>query len=110
MQQSIINKEVSELQLESQKLQLQQIIEQAYQDAKAAAKSYEAAKVSLKAQKEAFKNAKASYDFGAMTLFDFDLVRSRLVDAESALIRAKYNYVFTTKVLKFYYGEDILSD
>lgn len=105
---SIINKEVSEFQLESQKLQLQQEIEKAFLDSKAAAKTYEAAEVSLEAQKEAFKNAQVSYDYGSMTQFDFDQVRNRLVNAEGAMIRAKYDYVFKTKVLKFYFGESIV--
>lgn len=104
---SKINKEASEFQLESEKLKLRQTIEQAFLDAKAAAKSFEAAKISLEAQKEAFKNAQLSYDYGAMTLFDFDQVRNRLVNAEGAMIRAKYDYVFKAKVLKFYYGESI---
>ncbi|RSC95191.1 TolC family protein [Tenacibaculum singaporense] len=105
---SVINKEVSQLALENQKLQLQQEIESAFLDAKAAAKTYEAAQVSLEAQKEAFKNAQVSYDYGSMTQFDFDQVRNRLVNAEGAMIRAKYDYVFKTKVLKFYYGESIV--
>ncbi|WP_231975176.1 TolC family protein [Tenacibaculum maritimum] len=105
---SIINKKVSEFQLENQKLQLQQQIEKSYLDAKAAAKTYETAQVSLDAQKEAFKNAQESYNYGSMTQFDFDQVRNRLVNAEGAMIRAKYDYVFKTKVLKFYYGESIL--
>jgi len=105
---SIINKEISEYNLESQKLQLQQTIQKVFLDAKAAAKSYEAAKTSLEAQQEAFKNAQERYNFGAMTLFDFDQVRNRLVAAESTLIRSKYDFVFKTKVLKFYYGESIL--
>ncbi len=100
-----VNKELSKIALTNEKLQLQQTIEQAYVDAKAAAKAYDAANVSLEAQQEAFKNARQSYDLGAMTLFDFDLVRNRLVSAESALIRAKYDYVFKTKVLQFYYGD-----
>lgn len=103
-----INKNLSELNLEGQKLQLRQTIEQAFLDAKAAAKSYEAAQKSLEAQKEAFKNAQERYNYGAMTLFDFDQVRNRFVNAESALIRAKYDYVFKTKVLKFYNGESVL--
>lgn len=105
---SIINKEISDIALESQKLQLQQEIEKAYLDAKAAAKTYEAANISLEAQSEAFKNAQVSYNYGSMTQFDFDQVRNRLVNAEGAMIRAKYDYVFKTKVLKFYYGESIL--
>jgi outer membrane protein len=105
---SIINREQSEIALENEKLRLQQTIEQAFLDSKAAAKTFEAAQISLDAQKEAFKNAQASYDYGAMTQFDFDQVRNRLVNAEATLIRAKYDYVFKTKVLKFYFGESIV--
>jgi outer membrane protein len=105
---SVISKKKSEYTLESQKLQLQQTIQKVFLDAKSAAKTYEASKTSLEAQQEAFKNAQERYNFGAMTLFDFDQVRNRLVSAESTLIRSKYDYVFKTKVLKFYYGESIL--
>ena len=106
--QSIINKEVSELNLENTKLTLKQTIEQAFLDVKTALKTFEAAKISLEAQQEAFKNAQERYNFGAMTLFDFDLVRTRFVNAQAAMIRAKYDYVFKTKVLQFYSGELVL--
>jgi len=102
---SIINKQVSQIALENERIQLKQTIEQAFLDVKAALKSYEAAKISLEAQEEAFKNAEESFNYGAMTLFDFDLIRNRLVSAESTLIRAKYDYVFKTKVLEFYAGD-----
>lgn len=105
---SVINKEQTTYALESKKLQLQQEIEKSFLDAKAAAKAFEAAEVSLNAQKEAFKNAQVSYDYGSMTQFDFDQVRNRLVNAEGAMIRSKYDYVFKTKVLKFYFGESIV--
>jgi outer membrane protein len=106
--QSVINKEVFEIRLESEKVALKQTIEQAFLDVKSALKTYETAKISLGAQEEAFKNAQERYNFGAMTQFDFDQVRTRLVNAEAALIRSKYNYVFKTKVLQFYSGELIL--
>lgn len=106
--QQIINKEISETRLENEKLTLQQTIEQAFLDVKTALKTYEASKVSLKAQEEAFKNAQESYNFGAMTQFDFDQVRTRLVNAQAALIRSKYDYVFKTKVLQFYAGDLVL--
>ena len=105
---SIINKDRSELTLESAKLNLQQTIQRAFLDARAALKSYEAAKTSLEAQQEAFKNAQERYKFEAITSFEFDLVRNRLVSAEATLIRSKFDYVFKSKVLKFYYGESIL--
>lgn len=103
VERSIINKKLSELDLENQKLQLEQDIEQALVDAKAAVKTYEAATVSLSFQQEAFKNAQESYNLGATTLFDFDLIRNRLIGAESSVIRAKYDYLFKSKVLEFFY-------
>ncbi len=105
---AIIDKEDSKLNLENAKLSLQQTIQRAFLDAKAALKSYEAARLSLDAQQEAFKNAQQRYTFEAITSFEFDQVRNRLVNAESTLIRAKYDYVFKSKVLKFYYGESVL--
>jgi outer membrane protein len=103
--QAVINKEFSETQLESEKLNLKQTIEKAFLDVKSALKSYEVSNISLEAQKEAFKNAQERYNFGAMTQFDFDQVRTRLVNAEATLISSKYDYVFKTKVLQFYSGD-----
>ncbi|SNR67420.1 TolC family protein [Lutibacter flavus] len=106
----MINYEISKFGLDNAKLQLQQTIQKAFYDAKAAAKAYESAEKSLIAQKEAFKNAQESYNSGVMTSFDFDQVRNRLVNSEGAIIRAKYDYIFKSKVLKFYFGEPIVLD
>ena len=105
---SEINKEIFITRLESEKIQLKQTIEQAFLDVKAAAKSYQAAKISLAAQEEAFKNSQQRYNFGDMTLFDFDQVRTRLVNAKGVMIRSKFDYVFKTKILEFYSGELVL--
>lgn len=103
--QAKINKDLSETRLATEKLNLKQTIEQSFLDVKTALKAYEASKISLQAQEEAFKNAQEMYNFGAMTQFDFDQVRNRVVSAEATLIRSKYDYVFKTKVLQFYAGE-----
>jgi outer membrane protein len=83
-------------------------IERAYADAKATLNQYEASKTSVKAQEESFKNAQDSYDLGVMTSFEFDQVRNRLVNAQSALVNAKYNFLFKSKLLEFYYGIPIV--
>lgn len=102
---SKLRREIAITQLETEKLNLEQTIEQAFLDVKAALKTYEAAKISLEAQSESFKNAQERFDSGAMSLFDYDLVRNRLVAAKSSMIRSKYDYVFKSKVLQFYAGE-----
>ena len=89
-------------------VKLRETIEKAYADAKASLNQYISAQKSLLAQTESFKNAQESYNFGVMTSFDFDQVRFRLVDAQSSLANAKYNFVFKTKLLEYYLGIPIV--
>jgi len=103
-----IYQEQSELQLLDKQIKLRETIEKAYADAKASLNQYVSAQKSLKAQNESFKNAQESYNSGVMTSFDFDQVRNRLVNAQSSLVNAKYNFVFRTKLLEYYYGIPII--
>jgi outer membrane protein len=105
-----INKQQSELQLIDQKIKLREAIERAYADAEAALDQYISAEKSLEAQNESFKNAQESYNSGVMTSFDFDQVRNRLVNAQSSMVNAKYNFVFRTKLLEYYLGIPIVID
>lgn len=105
---AIINQKRTELQLLDRELKLRESIEKAYADAKAALDQFTSSEISLKAQEELFKNAQESYNSGVMTSFDFDQVRNRLVNAQSTMINAKYNFVFRTKLLEYYYGIPIV--
>ena len=42
-----------------------------------------------------------------MNNFELEQARIRLLNAESSLINAKYDFVFKTKVLDFYVGKEI---
>jgi len=103
-----INQQKTELALLDRQIKLRETIEQAYADAKAALNQFVSAEKSLKAQQESFKNAQASYNSGVMTSFDFDQVRNRLVNAQSSMTNAKYNFVFRTKLLEYYLGIPIV--
>jgi len=103
-----INQEKSELFLLDKQIKLRESIERAYADAKASLNQFVSAQVSLNAQEEAFRNAQESYNSGVMTSFDFDQVRNRLVNAQSSMVNAKYNFVFRTKLLEYYYGIPIV--
>ena len=104
---SKIQVENSKLRLEQAKLDLESIIQRAFTDAQAALKTYVAAQKSLASQQLAFDNAKDRYDLGNMNAFDLEQVRIRLINAQSSLINAKYDFVFKTKVLDFYLGKQI---
>ncbi len=103
-----INQEISQVNLNDTKRALRESVERAYINAKATLKAYEAAEKSVKAQEQSFTFAQERYNLGATNSFDFEQVRNRLVNAQSSLVRAKYNYVFRTKLLEFYYGIPIV--
>ena len=104
---SRIQEENAKLGLEQTKLSLESNIQRAFTDAKSAYRAYEAAKASLESQQLAFDNAQERYNIGVMNAFDLEQSRLRLVNAESSLINAKYDFVFKTKVLDFYLGKPI---
>jgi len=99
--------ENSKLSLEQAKLDLESTIQNAYTDAQAALKTYVAAEKSLTSQQLAFDNSLERYNIGALNNFELEQARIRLINAESSLINAKYDFVFKTKVLDFYVGKTI---
>ena len=105
---SRIQVENSKLNLEQVKINLESNVQRAYTDAQAAFKAFEAAKKTLTAQELAFNNAKERYDLGSMTAFDLEQSRIQLINAQSSLINAKYDFVFKTKVLDFYMGKFLM--
>lgn len=104
---SRIFEENAKLDFEQAKLDLESNIQNAYTDAQAALKAFIAAQKSLESQELAFNNAKDRYDLGNMNAFELEQVRIRLINAQSSLINAKYDFVFKTKVLDFYIGKTI---
>lgn len=103
-----VNYKKAEYRLEQEKQDLRSNIETAFTDAKAALNQYLASEVSLEAQEAAFENAQISYQSGVMNSFEFEQVRTRFVNAQSSLIRSKYNFVFKSKLLEFYFGIPIV--
>jgi len=107
---SKIRVENSKLDLSQAKLTLESNIQFAFTDARAALKAFAAAQKSLESQELAFSNSQERYNLGAMNSFDLEQARIRLINAESSLINAKYDFVFKTKVLDFYLGKTITLD
>ena len=66
-----------------------------------------AAKKSLSSQELAFNNVKERFDIGSVNTFELEQARVQLINAQSSLINAKYDFVFKTKVLDFYMGKSI---
>ena len=92
---------------EQTKLDLENTINQAYNNAEGAYKFYEASKKTLKARREAYLMAEQRFEIGVMNSYDFIQAKQRYEISASDNVRAKYDYIFKLKVLEFYFGLQI---
>ena len=90
--------------LDQTRIDLENTIYQALNDAKGAQKSYEAAKKSEIARKTAYEYAKERFENGALNTINYFQAQQLFETAQSELIKAKYDYIFKIKVLEFYFG------
>ena len=102
-----IQVENSNLALEQAKVDLESNIQLAFSDAKAALKSYISSNKSVIARQLSFDNAKERYNTGALNSLDLEQNRTQLVNSQSSLIQAKYDFIFKSKVLDFYLGKPL---
>ncbi len=110
VERSKVNLEKSKITLEQQNLDLQRNVFTAFTDAKGALNSYESSLVALEARQEAYNYAKEKYAVGMMNSFDFNQAQTLLSNAQSEVLRTKYDYIFKIKILEFYFGISIFKN
>jgi outer membrane protein len=101
---SKLNIQSSKYALDGAKKQLYKNIQQAYADAVAALKKYVASNKAVTSMIESFRYTEQKFNVGLVTPVDYNAAKSQLLQAQSALAQAKYEYIFKTKVLDFYRG------
>lgn len=95
------NAELSEL---DTKNQLRKSIEQACQDVISARTKYEANQENYSATQEAAALSDEKFKQGIINSVDYLVSKTNLIVAESQLLQAKYNLIFSYKILDFYTG------
>lgn len=95
------NAELSEL---DTKNQLRKSIEQACQDVISARSKYEANQENYTATQEAAALSDEKFKQGIINSVDYLVSKTNLIVAESQLLQAKYNLIFSYKILDFYTG------
>ena len=108
VQRNKINVERSNFLLQQAELDLERNVFQAYNDVNNARKSFEAAQKTLEARNQANSFTKARYEIGMMNVFDYAQSTTALENAQSEVLRTKYDYIFRTKILEFYFGIPII--
>ena len=92
------------LAVQENELQLEQKVYTAYTDTHGALQTYQAAKTTFLARTQSMEYAQQRYDVGLINIFDLNQNQNMLVAAQSELLRAKYDFIFKTKILEYYFG------
>jgi outer membrane protein len=108
VERSKVNLEKSKIAVEQEELALQRNVYTAFTEAKGGLNAYESSLSTLEARQEAYNYAKEKYAVGMMNSFDFNQSQTLLSNAQSEVLRTKYDYLFKIKILEFYFGIPIL--
>lgn len=108
------NVQRSELNVKSQSLIKDQLLENfkislqsSLADARAAKKKLEASEKSVAAQKAAFANVSKRLEIGAANTFEWETQKTQLENLELSRLNDKYDYLFKIKIIEFYLGKPL---
>lgn len=104
VEQSRINESVAKNTLEQQKQTVRQNVQKAQFDVDANYEAYVAAVEAEKSTKLSMDFADKSYAAGRTTIFDLNVARNNYANAQGSVAQAKFNYLFSLKLLNFYAG------
>lgn len=104
VEQSKINESVAKNSLDQQKLAVKQNVQKAQFDVEANYEIYSAAIETRKSTQLAMDFADKSYAAGRTTIYDLNIARNNYANAQGSVEQAKYNYLFSLKLLNFYAG------
>ena len=107
---SKVSLERSKIAVEQQDLDLQRNVFTGFADAKGALNAYESSIIAVEARQGAYDYAKEKYDVGLMNSFDFNQAQTLLTNAQSDVLRTKYDYIFKIKILEFYFGIPLIKN
>ena len=93
--------------LENTKKSLYKEIQQAYYNAVAASEKYRSSVDAQASARESFELVQAKYENGKATITEFNESRDTWLRAESDLVRSRYEYLYSAKLLDFYRGRPL---
>lgn len=104
VEQSKINEDMAKNSLLQQKQEVKQNVQKAQFDAESNYEIYNSAVQAESSSKLALDFTEKSYAAGRTTIYDLNIARNNYANAQGATAQAKYNYLFSLKLLEFYSG------
>lgn len=104
IQNSQIDLETARVGYELTRNNLTKTIEQAHADATAAYQRFLATTRSQEAFREAFRDSEQRFNLGMISSVEYNESKARLARSEADALQAKYEYIFSARILEFYQG------
>lgn len=104
VEQAKINEDIARTSLLQQKQEVLQNVQRAQFDAESNYEAYSAALEAERSSKLALDFAEKSFQAGRSSIFDLNIARNNYANAQGSVAQAKYNYIFSMKLLNFYAG------
>ncbi|MFC6266867.1 TolC family protein [Frigoriflavimonas asaccharolytica] len=104
VQQSKINEDVAKNNLEIQKQTVLQNVQRAQFDAESNYQNYTTALEVENSSRLSLDFAEKSYAAGRSTIYEVNIARNNLANAQGSVAQTKYNYLFSLKLMNFYAG------
>ncbi|MCD8173849.1 MAG: TolC family protein [Alistipes sp.] len=102
-----LNVRSRELYLENTKLSIYKDIQQAHRSLLNAIAEHAATETAVEASEESYRLTEESFSLGRATAIELAESRSNLIGSLSDRVRARYEYVFWSKIIDFYKGVPI---
>ncbi|MCC8018764.1 MAG: TolC family protein [Rikenellaceae bacterium] len=99
-----LNVRSRELYLENMKLSIYKDIQQAHRSLLNAIAEHTATETAVEASRESYRLTEESFSLGRATAIELSESRSNLIASLSDRVRARYEYVFRSKIIDFYKG------
>ncbi len=94
----------TQLELEGTKKVLRQDIETAQTTAITSFNRFKSTEKAVTSMKEAFRYSEEKFNVGMVNAVEYNTAKTNMVKASSDLLRAKYEFIFRSKILDFYRG------
>jgi outer membrane protein len=104
VEQSKLNESIAKVSMQQQKQAVRENVQKAQFDVDANYEIYLSAVQTEKSTKLALDFADKSYAAGRSTIYDVNIARNNYANAQGTVAQAKYNYLFSLKLLNFYSG------
>lgn len=104
VEQSKLNESIAKVSMQQQKQAVRENVQKAQFDVDANYEIYLSAVQTEKSTKLALDFADKSYAAGRSTIYDVNIARNNYANAQGSVAQAKYNYLFSLKLLNFYSG------